>query len=357
MRKYISLLILICSLNIYAAELPPAPQPEALQAAVNAFIEAYGTKENITRMTHWDGSIGSPMSYFMSIPFCCDSKDDKLNAVLNAFVTDENNSYQYVHETPGTGLLYSVSFGERRYITRKNNNQEFYMLCVKNLTNPRFRDMYAISFVKKKHTYEGTLFRIKSPRPDYKEEEAKDVVSLKNFYVVGQMDKELIDSVKYVYVNGPNSISSMDKIAWRENVVDGRFVYKDEAYKDSEIWVSYIYKSGKISDRHVVKVIPGAILHVNFHKDGHDIVRVETDYTDDENSKDKQKMTKADETLNNYSVMLKAVNDQIRELRSVPEDAPDHSEVKKRLSELHKTARDITKKMQDLVEKMEKELE
>ena len=91
MRKYISLLILICSLNIYAAELPPAPQPEALQVAVNAFIEAYGTKENITRMTHWDGSIGSPMSFFMSIPFCCDSKDDKLNAVLNAFVTDENN--------------------------------------------------------------------------------------------------------------------------------------------------------------------------------------------------------------------------------------------------------------------------
>ena len=68
-------------------------------------------------------------------------------------------------------------------------------------------------------------------------------------------------------------------------------------------------------------------------------------------------MAKTDETLNNYSVMLKAVNDQIRELRSVPEDAPDHSEVKKRLSELHKTARDITQKMQDLVEKMEKELE
>ena len=96
MRKYILLLIAICGLNIYAAELPPAPQPEALQAAVNAFIEAHKNEENIMRISYWP-RLDSPMSHFWSIPFCCDSKDEKLNAVLNAFVTDENNCYQYVH--------------------------------------------------------------------------------------------------------------------------------------------------------------------------------------------------------------------------------------------------------------------
>ena len=67
-------------------------------------------------------------------------------------------------------------------------------------------------------------------------------------------------------------------------------------------------------------------------------------------------MAKADETLKNYTIMLKSINEQIRELRETPEDAPDYADVKKRLSGLHKTAKDITKKMQDLVEKMESEL-
>ena len=360
MRKYILLLIAICGLNIYAAELPPAPQPEALQAAVNAFIEAHKNEENIIRISYWP-RLDSPMSHFWSIPFCCDSKDEKLNAVLNAFVTDENNCYQYVHETPGSGLLYSVSFGDRRHITRKNKNQEFYMLCVKNLTNPRLRDMYAIAYVKKKngkeHIYEGTLFRINSPRPDYKEEEASDVQSWKNFFVVGHMDKELRDSVKFVYVNGVRSLSNMYDYAWRENVVDGRFVYKDKAYKDSEIKVSYIYKDGKISKGQKIKVTPGATLYVTFHKDSYDIDRVESDYASEEKSEDKQKMAKADEALKNYSLMLKSINEQIRELRSVPQDAPDYADVKKRLSGLHKSAKDITNKMQELVDKVTKELE
>jgi hypothetical protein len=55
--------------------------------------------------------------------------------------------------------------------------------------------------------------------------------------------------------------------------------------------------------------------------------------------------------------LLKSINEQIRELRSVPQDAPDYADVKKRLSDLHKKAKEITDKMQNLVEKMAKELE
>ena len=361
MRKYILLLLFVCSLNIFATKLPPAPQPEALQDAVNTFIDAHKNDKSVTRLTYFDGA-DSPMSHFMSIPFCCDSKDDKLNAIINAFVTDENNCYQYVHETPGSGLLYSVSFGERRHITRQNKNQEFYMLCVKNLTNPRFRDMYALAFVKRKngkeHIYEGTLYCIKSPRPDYKEDEAKDAISWQNYFIVGQMDKELSDSIRCVHLTkGLKSLTSMGIAGWRENVVDGRFVYKDRAYKDTEIQVSYIYKNGKKSDGQTIKVTPGTTLYITFHKDSYDIDRVEKEYADDENREEKQKMEKTEETLKAYSMTLKTISEQIRELRTVPENAPDYADVKKRLSALHKSAKDITNKMQELVEKVAKELE
>jgi uncharacterized protein YeaO (DUF488 family) len=144
---------------------------------------------------------------------------------------------------------------------------------------------------------------------------------------------------------------------WREYVVDGRFVYKDRAYKDTEIQVSYIYKNGKKSDGQTIKVTPGTTLYITFHKDSYDIDRVEKEYADDENREEKQKMEKTDETLKAYSMTLKTISEQIRELRSVPENAPDYADVKKRLSALHKSAKDITNKMQELVEKVAKELE
>lgn len=361
MRKYISLLLFICSLNIFATGLPPAPQPEALQDAVNVFIEAHNKEEKIARWAYWSGYESNPLSQFLSIPFSCDSKDDKLNAVLNAFVTDEKNCYQYVHETPGSGLLYSVSFGERRHITRPNKNQEFYMLCAKNPINPRFRDMYAISFVKKKNgkelTYEGTLFRIFSPRPDYKEEDAKEMPNWQDFILVGQFDKDLKNSCKYVRFKGVKNKGGVDNSRWRENVVDGRFVLKDKAYKSMEFKISYVYKNGETSEWQAFKVTPGTTTYATFHKDSYDIDRVVKDYTNDENSEEKQKMAKTEEALKAYSTTLKTINEQIRELRSVPEDAPDYADVKKRLSALHKSAKDITNKMQELVEKVAKELE
>ena len=72
--------------------------------------------------------------------------------------------------------------------------------------------------------------------------------------------------------------------------------------------------------------------------------------------RNKELCEKTYEILKNYTIMLTSINEQIRELRETPEDAPDHSDVKKRLADLHKRAKDITKKMQDLVEKMEFEL-
>ena len=373
MRKYISLLILICSLNIYAAELPPAPQPEALQTAIRNFIDTHVDKNKmyLMRMAYGWRQLNT-YSEIQRIPFSCDTKDPDIMAVLNAFVIDEHNSYQYVHEVPGSGMLYSVSLdrkSSRREITRKSKKEEFYMLCVKNYDNPRYRDMYAISYVKKKEgkkeIYEGTLFHVYSPRPDFKDDEPLETPQYKEFRMVGYLDDELADSCKSVVLRGADAKGGIDYGSRRESVQRGHFVFSKQLGKPMDIQIAYQYKNGGQSNWQTIKAVPGMTLNVDFHKDSHKIKRVETDYNytnyaDDvysDDKADKQKMTKADETLNNYSVMLKAVNDQIRELRSVPEDAPDHSEVKKRLSELHKTARDITKKMQDLVEKMEKELE
>lgn len=365
MRKYISLLIFICSLNIYAAELPPAPQPEALQAAFRAFIDAHVGKDKFWSMSrgYWLGEYNN-FAEVMNIPFCCEAKDSAFLAVIDAFVTDEKNSYQYVHEVPGSGMLYSVSLdgkSSRREITRKNKNQEFYMLCVKNYDNPRFRDMYTISYVKKKEgkkeMYEGNLFHIYSPRPDYREDEVAENPNFQKFILVGYLDKQLADSCRLVEIRSVNSRGGIFYGIQHEKVVDGRFVFSKQVGMTSDIQIAYVYKDGRKSARQTVKATPGTTLYVTFHKDNYDIDRQETDYTDDENSGDKQKMEKTDETLKNYSLMLKSINEQIRELRSVPEDAPDYSDVKKRLSSLHKSAKDITNKMQELVEKVAKELE
>ena len=68
-------------------------------------------------------------------------------------------------------------------------------------------------------------------------------------------------------------------------------------------------------------------------------------------------MTKTEEAMKTYGAMLKAINEQIRELRKVPPTAPDHESVTSRLKKLHTQAEDITNKMQELVEKVAKELE
>ena len=366
MRKYISLLILICSLNIYAAELPPAPQPEALQDAIRTFYETHVERDSKNfwnmRRSYWLKEYAT-WSEVINIPFSCDSKEPELKAVIDAFIKDERNSYQYVHEVPGSGMLYSVSLdnkSNRREITRKSKDQEFYMLCVKNYDNPRFRDMYTISYVKKKEgkkvMYEGNIYYIHSPRPDYKDGEVLETPQYKKFILVGHMDSELLYSCDFVRLKGKRGSGHVDYELWNERVVDGRFAYSKQLIKGMDIQISYHYKDGSHSDWQTINATPGTTLYVDFHKNGYEIKRVETDYSDDENSDYKQKMTKTDETLKNYSVMLKSINEQIRELRETPEDAPDHSDVKKRLSDLHKRARDITKKMQDMVEKMESEL-
>ena len=365
MRKYISLLILICSLNIYAAELPPAPQPEVLQQAIRTFIDTHVDRKELPlhKMGYWLGEYNK-FSEVMSIPFCCDSKDPELMAVIDAFVIDEHNSYQYVHEVPGSGMLYSVSLdakSNRREITRKSKDQEFYMLCAKNYDNPLYRDMYTISFVKKKEgkkkIYEGTIYHIYSPRPDYKEGEVLETPQYKNFILVGKLDSDLANKLKSVNLRGANSKGGVDYGSRRVGVQNGRFVFSKKLGKPMEIQISYEYKSGRHSDWQTIKATPGMTLYGDFHADSYEIKRVESDYTIEDYSVAKDKMEKTDETIKNYSLMLRSLNEQIRELRSVPEDAPDYSDVKKRLSSLHKSAKEITDKMQNLVEKMAKELE
>ena len=132
-----------------------------------------------------------------------------------------------------------------------------------------------------------------------------------DFILVGQFDKELSNSCKYVWFKGVRNKGGVDISRWRENVIDGRFVYKDKAYKSTEFQISYVYKNGETSEWQTVKVSPSTTIYATFHKNGYDIDRVEKEYAD----------------------------------------------VKKRLSTLHKSAKDITNKMQELVEKVAKELE
>ena len=362
MRKYISLLLFICSLNIFATGLPPAPQPETLIAAMKDFCQKHCDKSSSISWAFTDPN-GLPSYSSSTRPFTCSAKDAKLNALLKAFVSDEKNGYQYVHESPNTGHLYSVSINDHRTITRKSIAQEFYMLCAKNIDNPRLRDMYAIAFVKKNNgkeeVCEGSVFKICSPRPDYKEEEAEDEPKWQDFTLDGQLDKELGDSIRFVRFKGfnpnRNIESNTQHYRWREPVYKGHFVYKDLFNKITDLQISYIYNNGKLSDWQTIKCTPGTTLYVNFHRNSYDIDRMEINNAGDEKSK--ATMNKTEEAMKTYSTMLKSINEQIRELRSVKPSEPDYDSVKSRLKKLHSQAEEITNKMQDLVEKVAKELE
>ncbi len=364
MRKYISLLLFICSLNIFAAELPPAPQPETLIAAMSDFCEKHCNKSRGTKYSYMDEN-GLPSLSTEVYPFSCSAKDSKLNALLKAFVTDEKNGYQYVHELPNKGQLYSVSINDHRTITRKSIAQEFYMLCAKNFDNPRLRDMYAIAFVKKsdgnKDICEGSVFKIRSKRPDYTEAEANDVPKWQEFTLDGILDKEFRDSIKYVRFRGfnPNrsTVANTQHYRWREPVYRGHFVYKDKFNKITDLEISYIYANGKLSPWQTIKCTPGTTLYVNLHRNGYDISKMEINSTGDVSTTDRATMTKTEEAMKTYGAMLKSINEQIRELRKVPPTAPDHESVTSRLKKLHTQAEDITNKMQELVEKVAKELE
>lgn len=362
MRKFISLLLFICSINILAAELPPAPQPEALQTAVDDFFAEHRKDKDFRSMSFWSRDLSAESSA-CECPFSCSSKDAKLAAVLKAFVTDEKNSYQYIHEVAGSGMLYSTNVGAEspRIVTRKSTDQEFYMLCAKNALNPRFRVMYAIAFVRKniggEEILEGTLFKVSSPRTDFSEEELNDAPKAQRYMLEGVFDDELRDDVTMIGLKCPEPGSRWQTGIWKERVFEGRFVYKTSLFKNTDILYSYVYKDGSKSPWRILEATPNTNVKVLFHKHDHEFIDMEALGTDDKKTGEKKAVDKAEETLKTYSVMLKSINDQIKELRKVKSSAPDYESVKNRLKKLHSQAEEITDKMQRLAEKVAKELE
>jgi hypothetical protein len=99
---------------------------------------------------------------------------DRMEDIEKAFQKDEPKSYQLVHVVPGnTGNKKFINVpvcsesGIEYIDIRSNLKQETWMMCTKNTTNPKLRDVYAISWkMNAKDKAEGDIFYITSMRPD-----------------------------------------------------------------------------------------------------------------------------------------------------------------------------------------------
>lgn len=111
-----------------------------------------------------------------------------MEEVEEAFTADEPLSYSFVHVTPPSSRYYYIETANRNgegmpgISVRNNNNQEMWLMCIKNTENPSLRDVYAIVWEKSANgkLYTGRIFMITSKRPDlYKP--ANEVERIGNF--------------------------------------------------------------------------------------------------------------------------------------------------------------------------------
>jgi hypothetical protein len=111
-----------------------------------------------------------------------------MEEVEEAFTADEPLSYSFVHVTPPSSRYYYIETANHNgegmpgISVRNNNNQEMWLMCIKNTENPSLRDVYAIVWEKSANgkLYTGRIFMITSKRPDlYKP--ANEVERIGNF--------------------------------------------------------------------------------------------------------------------------------------------------------------------------------
>lgn len=193
MKRFFIMLLIACSAiattNAQSKNSNQKGKPTHVIAVLNELIDNRGLKQGNSYSVKRDPNTNIIESSERIVSFNIDSYlTHFMEEVEEAFTADEPLSYSFVHVTPPSSRYYYIETANRNgegmpgISVRNNNNQEMWLMCIKNTENPSLRDVYAIVWEKSANgkLYTGRIFMITSKRPDlYKP--ANEVERIGNF--------------------------------------------------------------------------------------------------------------------------------------------------------------------------------
>ena len=205
---------------------------------------------------------------------------DRMEDIEKAFQKDEQKSYQLVHVVPGnTGNKKFINVpvcsesGIEYIDIRSNLKQETWMMCTKNSTNPKLRDVYAITWkMNTKDKAEGDIFYITSLRPDLYEKKIE--TSNNTFMIDGRVGYDLNDSLYVVYM--ADSAEELDQIADSAfiaymPVVNKRFSFSIELDKPKVGRIRTVMPDGSLCELWTnLDFVPGETYRITTHNGFYD---------------------------------------------------------------------------------------
>lgn len=179
MKRFFIMLLIACSAiattNAQSKNSNQKGKPTHVIAILNELIDDRGLKQGNSYSVKRDPNTNIIESSERIVSFNIDSYLTQfMEEVEEAFTADEPLSYSFVHVTPPSSRYYYIETANRNgegmpgISVRNNNNQEMWLMCIKNTENPSLRDVYAIVWEKSANgkLYTGRIFMITSKRPD-----------------------------------------------------------------------------------------------------------------------------------------------------------------------------------------------
>ena len=193
MKRFFIMLLIACSAiattNAQSKNSNQKGKPTHVIAVLNELIDDRGLKQGNSYSVKRDPNTNIIESSERIVSFNIDSYLTYfMEEVEEAFTADEPLSYSFVHVTPPSSRYYYIETANHNgegmpgISVRNNNNQEMWLMCIKNTENPSLRDVYAIVWEKSANgkLYTGRIYMITSKRPDlYKP--ANEVERIGNF--------------------------------------------------------------------------------------------------------------------------------------------------------------------------------
>jgi hypothetical protein len=222
MKRFFIMLLIACSAiattNAQSKNSNQKGKPTHVIAVLNELIDDRGLKQGNSYSVKRDPNTNIIESSERIVSFNIDSYLTYfMEEVEEAFTADEPLSYSFVHVTPPSSRYYYIETANHNgegmpgISVRNNNNQEMWLMCIKNTENPSLRDVYAIVWETGDFdtTAEGTIYGISSLRPDLY---TKNVETSKNtFRIDGRVGYDLTDSLYVVYM--ADTAEELDKQA------------------------------------------------------------------------------------------------------------------------------------------------
>ena len=193
MKRIATMLLIVCSaITTASAQRKIYPNtPQRVITALESVISSYGQNEGQTYsvVKNPNTNIIESKERIEPFGFTAAGKGPYLRNITNAFKTDEQFSYQFLHIQPGNNQPFSLQVvtGDRSTSKtipiRTKNSQEMWFMACKNPENPELRDVYAavwdVDYNGRQPTetgsypLKGIVFMITSLRPDLYENESK----------------------------------------------------------------------------------------------------------------------------------------------------------------------------------------